>query len=89
MADLSLILFDELAMPNYARLGLITLNRLQALNALTEDMCVAIDQQLVRWEADQAVKFVVIRGNGERGFCAGGDVKQIYDNGIENQAKSM
>ena len=89
MAGSSLILFDELAMPNYARLGLITLNRPQTLNALTEDMCVAIDKQLVQWDADQTVKFVVIRGNGERGFCAGGDVRRIYDNGIENQAKSM
>jgi len=89
MSEESLVIFDELMVPNYARLGLITLNRPQALNALTEDMCIAIDQQLIEWDATPAIKLVVIRGNGERGFCAGGDVKRIYDSGIENQAKSM
>ncbi len=59
-------------------LGLITLNRPKALNALTLDMIRELDRVLPVWEADPAVKAVVLRGAGERAFCAGGDVAGLY-----------
>lgn len=59
-------------------LGLILLNRPEALNALTHTMCQALHQQLIQWQADPGIKGVVIRGSGDRAFCAGGDVRAIY-----------
>jgi enoyl-CoA hydratase len=59
----------------------ITLNRPRALNALTRGMCVAMDAQLVRWRDDDAIEAVVIRGAGDRAFCAGGDIRKLYEAG--------
>ena len=61
--------------------GLITLNRPKALNALTNTMCVSMKAQLAAWAADDAIKCVVIEGMGERAFCAGGDIRALYDSG--------
>ncbi len=62
-------------------LGLITLNRPKALNALTHAMCVAMRDRLSHWKADEAIKTVAIRGAGERAFCAGGDIRALYESG--------
>lgn len=59
--------------------GLIRLNRPKALNALTLDMIRTIAPQLDTWARDDGVQAVVIAGEGERAFCAGGDVRAIYD----------
>ncbi len=63
-------------------IGLITLNRPKALNALTLGMIRTIDPVLKSWAADPGVKAVVIRGAGDRAFCAGGDVRAVYDDGL-------
>jgi enoyl-CoA hydratase len=70
------VLFEQIG-----ALGLITLNRPRALNALTRGMCVAMNAQLVRWQDDDAILAVVIRGAGERAFCAGGDIRMLYEAG--------
>ncbi|MYQ75960.1 MULTISPECIES: enoyl-CoA hydratase/isomerase family protein [unclassified Streptomyces] len=57
----------------------ITLNRPKALNALTHDMVLRIDRALTEWEHDPAVETVVLTGAGERGLCAGGDIRAIHD----------
>ncbi|MER7895577.1 enoyl-CoA hydratase/isomerase family protein [Streptomyces sp. NPDC096046] len=57
----------------------ITLNRPRALNALTHTMVRRIDEVLTAWERDPAVKTVVLTGAGERGLCAGGDIRAIHD----------
>jgi enoyl-CoA hydratase len=62
-------------------LGLITLNRPKALNALTHGMCLEMLAQLGEWARDAAVKAVAVRGAGERAFCAGGDIRALYDSG--------
>lgn len=59
-------------------LGLITLNRPQALNALNLEMVNAIADALDRWEHDERVRHVMFVGAGERAFCAGGDLKDFY-----------
>ncbi|EFO29492.1 3-hydroxyisobutyryl-CoA hydrolase [Roseibium sp. TrichSKD4] len=59
--------------------GFITLNRPKALNALTHDMAIALARQLAAWETDDHVRHVVIRGAGEKAFCAGGDIRNLYD----------
>ncbi|MEV0062254.1 enoyl-CoA hydratase/isomerase family protein [Nocardia sp. NPDC050718] len=59
-------------------LGLITLNRPKAINALNHPMALAITEALRTWADDDAVRAVVVRGAGERGLCAGGDIVAIH-----------
>ena len=60
-------------------LARITLNRPRALNALTRPMVRMIDEALTEWERDDSVAAVIISGAGERGLCAGGDIRVIYE----------
>lgn len=57
--------------------GVIRLNRPKAINALNAAMCRAISAQLEQWRYDDAVQAVAVTGAGDRGLCAGGDVKQV------------
>lgn len=59
-------------------LGLITLNRPKAMNALTTGMVAAMLDQFQLWEHDESVSTVAVRGAGDRGLCAGGDIVAIY-----------
>jgi len=61
--------------------GLVTLNRPQALNAVTLIMVRALRAQLEAWRDDPVVTRVVIKGAGEKAFSAGGDLRQVYDLG--------
>jgi len=61
--------------------GLVTLNRPQALNAVTHEMVLALHAQLVAWAGDPAITRVVITAAGERAFSAGGDIRALYDLG--------
>jgi enoyl-CoA hydratase len=69
--------------------GRITLNRPKALNALTEEMCAGMLEQLRRWAADVAVRTVVIDAMPGRAFCAGGDIRAIYDAGRKADGSVM
>ncbi len=60
-------------------LGRLTLNRPRALNALTLGMVQAIDAALACWADDPAIHAVLVDGAGERGLCAGGDIRALYD----------
>ena len=61
------------------RIGRITLDRPRALNALTLDMVRLIDAALVDWAQDPAILAVLVDGAGPRGFCAGGDIRSLYE----------
>lgn len=61
------------------RAGRLTMNRPQALNALTLDMVRAIWAALLKWKDDPAVTLVLLDGAGERALCAGGDVISLYN----------
>jgi enoyl-CoA hydratase/carnithine racemase len=63
------------------RIGHITLDRPQALNALTYEMCMDIERALDHWRDDDAVAMVLIDAKGDKAFCAGGDIQQMYDTG--------
>ncbi|MGN6517706.1 MAG: enoyl-CoA hydratase/isomerase family protein [Rhizomicrobium sp.] len=76
MTDEAEVLFER-----RGALGLITLNRPKALNALTHDMCVKMKAQLDGWAKDRGVKSVAVRGAGDRAFCAGGDIRALYESG--------
>lgn len=60
------------------RVGRITLNRPDALNALNELMMRMIDSNLRRWAEGDTVLMVVIDAVGDRSFCAGGDIAALY-----------
>lgn len=60
-------------------LGWITLNRPKALNALSTGMIRSLAALLGAWEVDPSIKAVIIQGAGEKAFCAGGDVRAVYD----------
>lgn len=76
MTDDAEVLFERCG-----ALGLVTLNRPKALNALTHDMCVKMKAQLDDWAKDAGVKAVAIQGAGDRAFCAGGDIRALYESG--------
>lgn len=63
------------------RVGIITLNRPRALNALNTDMVAQMHPQLVAWAKDPSIAAVVVRAAGEKAFCAGGDIRQLHDLG--------
>ena len=58
--------------------GVLTLNRPAALNALDLATVRALTRQLDAWADDPAIRAVLLRGSGERAFCAGGDVRSLY-----------
>ena len=75
-ADAADILFERRGVA-----GVVTLNRPQALNAVSLAMVRALAQQLVGWEGDPAITRVIVTANGGRAFSAGGDLRALYDFG--------
>ena len=61
--------------------GLVTLNRPQALNAITHRMVLTIRRALDEWAGDSEITRVVVIAAGDRAFCAGGDIRHLYDLG--------
>ena len=70
---------DEVVVEAKGALGRIRLNRPRAMNALTHAMVSAIDAALDRFAADPAIACVLLSGEGERGLCAGGDLRSLYE----------
>ncbi len=68
--------------------GRITLNRPRALNALTADMCETIHDALMAWLDNDGVGSVLIDHAGERGFCAGGDIRIVAESGAGDGAEA-
>jgi len=68
--------------------GRITLNRPRALNALTRQMCELMTAALLAWKDDASVELVLIDHAGERGFCAGGDIRMIAESGQGDAAEA-
>ncbi len=60
------------------RIGVATLDNVASLNALTYDMLTQLHEQLLKWKDDDHLVCVVLTGAGEKAFCAGGDVRAIY-----------
>jgi len=59
--------------------GIVRLNRPKAINAMTYEMSLGIDAALDEFESDPAVAVVILEGAGERGLCAGGDIRGLYE----------
>src|SRR5208282_4590781 len=67
--------------------GVITLNRPQALNALTDKMIRSLNACLQIWAANDAIKAVVIKAAAGRAFCAGGDLRLLYQHCLKARKK--
>jgi 3-hydroxyisobutyrate dehydrogenase len=63
--------------------GRITLTRPNALNAMTYDMCLAIEKALDTWRNDASIALIVIDAEGDRAFCSGGDIAELYETGTQ------
>lgn len=76
--QLAELIFEELP-GREGNIGLITLNRQSVLNALNHAMITVLDEQLCRWQSQSTIKAVVIRASEGRAFCAGGDIRYVYE----------
>ena len=79
---------EEVFFEKKGSLGLITLNRPEALNALTLNMVRLIHPTLKKWEEDNEIKTVAVTAVGDKAFCAGGDIRALYDWGKNNDKKA-
>jgi len=70
-------------------LGLLTLDRPAALNALTHGMINALAAQLSAWAGDDAIRCVAICGAGTRAFCAGGDIRAVQQSVVAGTDEGM
>jgi enoyl-CoA hydratase len=68
--------------------GRITLNRPKALHALDATMCQLMTDALLAWRDDGAVELIVIDHSGDRGFCAGGDLRMMAESGRSDGAEA-
>ncbi|ELA08668.1 enoyl-CoA hydratase [Moraxella macacae 0408225] len=82
------VLFDTLPTDDGNLLGMITLNAPKALNALDLTMCQQILQQLQIWQNEAKIVAIFLQGTGEKAFCAGGNIRKIYDSMIQKPAVS-
>ncbi|NLD14935.1 MAG: enoyl-CoA hydratase/isomerase family protein [Gammaproteobacteria bacterium] len=71
------------------RVGHITLNRPAAYNAINLDMTLLLLEQLRAWQQDNQVLAVVLRATGDKAFCAGGDIRELYDNHRAGSPRAM
>jgi enoyl-CoA hydratase len=79
---------DEVIIQREGSAGLIRLNRPQALNSLTLPMIRAIASALGDFAADPSIASVIVKGEGERAFCAGGDIRLLHESGKRGSAEA-
>lgn len=79
MSQADVVAFEYLPLADGRRLALATLDSERSLNALTLDMVDALLPKLGEWASDDSVVMVLLRGRGDRAFCAGGDVRRLTE----------
>ncbi|MEP3844846.1 MAG: 3-hydroxyisobutyryl-CoA hydrolase [Paracoccaceae bacterium] len=72
---------NDISIRKEGHAGRITLQRPDALNAVTHEMCLAIEQAFDAWREDDEVALILLDAEGERAFCAGGDIAKLYETG--------
>lgn len=81
------VLFEMIECDGGKLVGLATLNRPKTLNGLSLDMVRLLDDKLKAWVTDDQVSLVVLRGAGEKAFCAGGDLHGLYNEMLAHQGQ--
>jgi enoyl-CoA hydratase/carnithine racemase len=72
------VLFRTLLAENGKRIGMATLNAEKTLNALSLEMVDLLYPQLLEWSKDDSIALIVLQAAGEKAFCAGGDLQNLY-----------
>lgn len=72
------VLFETVPCAAGKTIGIATLNRPKTLNGLSMAMTRLLDKQLEQWVSDEQIVAVVLKGAGEKAFCAGGDLHGLY-----------
>ena len=76
---------DDIRFSTHGGAGLVLIDRPKALNALSYDMAVALREQLALWGEDDTVNHVVMAGSEPRAFCAGGDIRDLYNMAVAGE----
>lgn len=77
----------QLEVSREEHLGIIALNRPEAINALSMEMILGITRALEQWRDDEGIRLVLFEGRGARGFCAGGDVRAVRQMVLDGRAE--
>lgn len=72
------VLYQELTAQNGKKIGVATLNSEKSLNALSLPMVESLLPKLQSWQSDPAISLVILDGSGDKAFCAGGDIRDLY-----------
>jgi len=71
--------FQELTCDNGKKIAVATLNSPRSLNALSGEMIDLLYPQLKKWQTRADIAAVLLQGEGEKAFCAGGDIVHMYN----------
>lgn len=80
---------DDILFQKRGKAGFVILNRPKALNAINHAMVKAMAEQLMRWAEDPEIAHIVVTGAGDKAFCAGGDIRSIYDARMGGQTDGL
>lgn len=80
------VIFQEVNCNNGKKIGLITLNSPKSLNALSGEMAALLYPKLLIWQQQQNIAAVFLQGEGEKAFCAGGDIVHLHSAMKKNSA---
>ena len=80
----AVVLFEEIPCASGSKIGVATLNTPQTLNGLSREMNKMLDEKLIQWATDPALAVVVLRGAGDKAFCAGGDLHHLYQSMLDH-----
>lgn len=80
----SVVLFDEITTASGLKAGVARLNSPQTLNGLSLEMCELLTQKFTQWSNDPSIALVILRGEGDKAFSAGGDLHGLYKGMLEN-----
>lgn len=83
------VLFETKPTQNDKQLAIITLNAPKSLNAVSFEMCQAITKQLQSWQNDDKIVAIFLHGSGDKAFCAGGNIRKLYEDMINQPIYSQ
>lgn len=84
----AVVLFDELNCTNGTRIGVATLNAPKTLNGLSLEMTRLLATQIEHWAQDPAIALLILKGAGDKAFCAGGDLHALHHSMLSNVGKA-
>ncbi len=84
----AVVLFDELNCANGTRIGVATLNAPKTLNGLSLEMTRLLATQIEVWAKDPAIALLILKGAGDKAFCAGGDLHALHHSMVSNLGKA-